>query len=213
MVKIVNKKGFTILEVVVAMMIFAIAVSSMISSMGEGAVLTYESKDIITAAYLAEERIFEIERKLEKDGYPEDDFEDKGEFEGEAFEKYTWIERIKKVEIPDDIATMTKLLMGGESEESADGLTTQNTQASTFISMISPIIQTIFDLFESSIREVEVEVLWEDESEDISSFILTTHMIDFSNLDKASGLEGLLSKFGNSSSKTTSESKTDSDTK
>ncbi len=209
MAKIVNKKGFTILEVVVAMMIFAIAVSSMISSMGQGAVLTYESKELITAVYLSEERIFEIERKLEKDGYPEDDHEEKGEFKGDAYERYRWIERVKKVEIPDDIATMTQLLMGGSEETETEGLTTENNQASSFITMIAPLIQTIFDLFESSIREIEVEVQWEDESGDTSSFILTTHFVDYSKLDQMSGLDGLLNKFGGSNDKSESESKTE----
>lgn len=215
-----NKKGFTLLEVIVAIMIFAIAVTSMLTSMGQGATLTYETKDYLKAVHLSEVKINEVERDIAKNGISEDNVENKGQFEDEAFEKFFWIERRKKIEIPDDLGMISSLFGGGGSsadEIGNDMSGTVNKEASTQSNMFGsfqPFIQTIMDLFESSIREIEVEVYWYNDDdynkENKNSFILTTHYIDLKKLDAVPNIGNLLNQLGGSSSKSSSSDKSES---
>ncbi len=172
----INKKAFSLLEVMVALAIIAIAVSSILTSMADGASIPHDSKKRLKAIDLSIIKLNEIERKLKKDGFKDQDIEEHGDFDDKDFKEYAWIARIKKIEIPDDIALLTKLFTG-----STDG-DDKNNPMSKFSGLLGGYIQTLKDTFEASIREVEIEVFWYyggKEEENKESFKLTTHLIDF----------------------------------
>lgn len=200
-----TNRGFTLLEVMVALMIFAISISSMLSSMSEGASLTYDSKDLLKAALLAEEVMQDVEIDLAKEGFSDETVENKGDFKGDGYERFYWIEKRKKIELPDDVGAMSKMF-GGDNE-----------QQQGVMSMLGGFIQTIMQIFESSIREIEVEVYWFDDDdereEDRNSFKLVTHVISLANMGKSTGLNNMLNALtGKSSSKSSSSSSSSSKT-
>lgn len=199
-----TKKGFTLLEVMVALGIIAISISSILTSMATGASLPYDSKQRFKAVDLSVMKLHDIERLLIKDGFKDEDVEEHGDFEDEDFREYSWIARIKKIEIPDDIAMLSKMFLGGGSDEDATAAEQQkNTKEAGMMSMFGSLIQMIKDTFEAAIREVEIEVYWYNggkEEENREKFVLVTHIIDFTALNKLPDLGAI---FGGATSKST----------
>ena len=76
--------GFTLLEVMVAMAIIAIALMAVLGSQSQSLSLASEAKFGTTAAFLAQGKMAEIEA-----GKPEDITSDSGDF-GEDFPGYRW---------------------------------------------------------------------------------------------------------------------------
>jgi len=180
-----NKKAFSLLEVMVALGIIAISISSILSSMAVGASLPHDSKRRMKAVDLSIVKLHEMERKIKKDGFKDQDYEENGQFEEKEFKEYFWVARIKKIEIPDDIAKLAEMLVGGKGEADENGRTQQRGGASNFIGMLGGFVQKLKDVFEESIREIEVEVYWyygAKEEENKEMFILTTHIIDFAKI-------------------------------
>lgn len=78
--------GFTLLEVMIAMTILALALTILLSSISSGVIYSGNSRDVITASFLAQEKMTELERKREMLAANSDE---SGQFEDE-FQKFSW---------------------------------------------------------------------------------------------------------------------------
>lgn len=186
-----NKKAFTLIEVIIALAILAIGISSILDSMAWDAIIPYEKRIRYRGVELAEIKLHEIEIDIMENGFPIDDIEKRGEFDDEELALYHWIDRRKKIELPDDIGMLSKLFLGSNEDENSN----QNNNVSRMMSMASYLLQMVKDVFEKSIREIEVEIYWYDgeiKKENKESFILTTHFIDFNQLGSLPNLSNLL---------------------
>lgn len=182
-----HKKGFSLLEVMVALAIIAISISSILLSLSNGASIPYDSKKRLKAIDLSVIKLHDIERLLKKDGFKDEDQEEHGDFDDKDFKEYHWIARIKKIEIPDDIAMLSKLFLGGGNDEDSNGKSS-NAKMKGMAGLLGGYIQTLKDTFEHAIREVEIEVYWYnggEEEENKEKFILVTHIIDFTKVKKS----------------------------
>ncbi len=191
-----NKRAFTLIEVIISLAILAIGVSAVLDSMANDAIIPYERRIRYRGVELAEIKLHEIEIDIAENGFPLDDVEKKGEFEEEELVKYRWIDRRKKIELPDDIALLSKFFLGSGNDD-------ENSQSnlSGMMGMAGSLLQMVKDVFEKSIREIEVEIYWyngEEIEENKENFILTTHLIDFNQLRLLPNLSNLLG--GSSSS-------------
>jgi general secretion pathway protein I len=95
-----NYCGFTLLEVMVAMAIIAIALTAVLGSQSQSVSLAGEAKFNTTAALLAQSKMAEI--RLKK---PEDLTSDSGDF-GEDFPGYLWQVTLSSVNL-DNIQDLT----------------------------------------------------------------------------------------------------------
>lgn len=97
-------RGFTLLEVLIAMAILAIALLVVIRAQNQGMLVSRYQEQQITAATLARMKMTEVELELEKNGFPGDEKESCGKFDEEleekAFEGYEYCWTLKKVELP-----------------------------------------------------------------------------------------------------------------
>ena len=198
-------KAFTLLEVMIALAIISISVSSILVSLSSGATIPYDSQKRIKAVDLAVIKLHDIERKLKKDGFKDEDQEEHGDFDEDEFKDFHWIAKIKKLEIPDDIAMLSKMFLGGGDEGDSTIEKQKNSREAGMMSMFGSFIQMIKDTFEDAIREVEIEVYWyygDEEEENKEKFTLVTHLINFQALNKLPDLNSVLggSKSGKSGS-------------
>lgn len=96
--------AFTLLEVMVAMAIIAIALTAVLGSQSQSVSLASESKFNTTAAFLAQGKMAEIEIKK-----PDDLSDDSGDF-GEDFPGYNWKLTIRDIgfDKPKDVSEHLK---------------------------------------------------------------------------------------------------------
>ena len=97
-----NKTGFSLLEVMIAISILAISLIILIDFQGDSMIVTSRAERINVSTMLARQRMadFEIEyeKNMKKNQFPEEKSEE-GKFE-EPYDDYAWNLTIKKVEIP-----------------------------------------------------------------------------------------------------------------
>src|SRR3989338_353934 len=94
--------GFSLLEIMVAIAILAVSTLVLIDFQGRNVVLAGRSEKYTLGAFLAREKIAEIQLNLEKDirgGVFPDDRSENGKFE-EPYENFSWKFVLRKVELP-----------------------------------------------------------------------------------------------------------------
>lgn len=113
-------RGFTLLEVMVALSILAIALVA-ISGITANA---YQSSDyargITVATLLARSKMIDIELELEKDGFPSQDKEMDGDFSDEGHPEVRWQASVREVEI--ELDRMLSEMLGSDPEASAEDM-------------------------------------------------------------------------------------------
>jgi general secretion pathway protein I len=86
----VNRRGFTLLEVVVAMAILSMALLA-IFDLNAGAVNSHAyAKRLTVATMLARSKMTDLEQDLYDKGFDTDDQEKSGDFKTEGWESFTW---------------------------------------------------------------------------------------------------------------------------
>ena len=99
-----GRPGFTLLEVMVAMAIIAIALTAVLGSQSQSVSLANEAKFITTAAFLAQGKMAIVETKK-----ADDLVDDSGDF-GVDFPGYTWEIKVQDVEFenPENVSDYLK---------------------------------------------------------------------------------------------------------
>ena len=100
-----SKRGFTLLEITIALAILATALVTLLAGINAGVLFSDRDRDFTIAAFLAQEKMSELEREPDKiaSGY-----DDKGEFKGEfkRFEYHMVIEPDENAEALADYAAV-----------------------------------------------------------------------------------------------------------
>ena len=155
-------RGFSLIEVLAAITILSgvLFASSRIIS----ASYIYASKvhNIYLGTELCRLKLHDVEEIINKDGLPEDETEEEGEFEEREYEGFRWKYSIKRVFIP----------LPDFSTDSDDG-----SYLDQSASMLSLAKGNIEDFFKERIRKLTVSVFWGEgikESEKVVFTILLT---------------------------------------
>ncbi len=147
------KKGFTLLEVMLALAVFGLAMTAIVGFNERGYMNEAKARRMTTAVGLASTKMtdaqLDIEKDISKGSFPEEKT-DEGEFE-RPFEDYKWKLEVRRVELPlpplgDEAGAATKQIM--------DIMKTQ---------------------ISDSIREIKLTISWK-EMEKEKSFSVVTHI-------------------------------------
>lgn len=87
-----GSRGFTLLEVIIAIAILAIALTSLFGSQSQSLSLAVEARFNVTASFLAQEKIAEYEAGLREF------VDDEGDF-GESFQGFTWRAEVQDADL------------------------------------------------------------------------------------------------------------------
>lgn len=155
------RAGFTLLEIMIALVILAGSILALLSAQG-GSFLASERAERLTAAtFLARQKMSEMQMEIEKDlaknKFPRDDTEETGDFD-EPFDDYRWKYIVTKVEIP---------LQEAGSEEGAHAL-------------VLSYVRSIMEQISEGVREIKLTVFWGDKDlpeEEQQSLDLVTHIV------------------------------------
>lgn len=100
------QRGFTLLEVFIAMAILSIAVLYMFDALVHSPDRANRAKLVTVATNLARTKMIDIEADLSKDGWDEFDDEECGDFNEDEYgnlTRFQWCARIDKIELPDSV--------------------------------------------------------------------------------------------------------------
>lgn len=150
--------GFTLLEVLVAVAILAVSLSSLLSSQMMSLQATRYARDISVAALLAEWQIVELETKTRREGFVSSDVEVEGDFSDQGWDQFEWACTIHFVELPD----YNQLVESKDQADEASGAKDDNMigagdQMFGALGMVWPMVKAAI---ENSIRKVTCTVTW-----------------------------------------------------
>jgi general secretion pathway protein I len=180
-------RGFTLLEVMLALSILAVALVGLLGRTTGNVRFTQESAMRGTAAALARGQMYEIEDQLLREGFQDLDQELEGDFQEQGWPQIHWEAAIEKVEIPgmEGMKAMqggTGEGEGGEGEaQGAGGMIGsilsmggmgglggggEGEDTSVDAAMISSQFEMFRQVLEASIRKVTLTLTWKVGHED-----------------------------------------------
>lgn len=117
-----GRGGFTLLEMMIAMAILAVSYVALMQAASMSMRLSTFGKQITLATFLAQGKMEQVEQTLTKEGFPDMDESEEGDFEEQGHAAFKWTLEINKVELPLAEA-FGQLLgnMGGDDEEGGAG--------------------------------------------------------------------------------------------
>ncbi len=200
------RRGFTLLEVMVALAIMALGFSVLSEAHGRAALATIDTRNVTMATVLARGKMLDVEFELKKDGFGDYDKVIEGDFTPEGHPQFKWIATSRKIEIPvgkiNEAAgagpDMMNMLTGGKGappgSPAAGGGGAAGGAGGMNMSMLTPILQTASDVIARSVREVTLEVRF-PEGGRLTNMKVVTHVVDdvklATELAKIPGMGGL----------------------
>jgi general secretion pathway protein I len=167
-----NERGFSLLEVMIAMAILAGALTWIVVGVSRNIKAENHAKLMTTANFLAREKMVDIEDDLYEKGFGEFEKEQSGQFDDKGFSRYTWRAIVDKVELPSAEQLQTVLsnaqqarqtLQGGGGDTNTQaqaGTSTSSNPLTAGASAISSQFGVIKDVLEQAIRRVTIKVGW-----------------------------------------------------
>jgi len=181
-------KGFTLLEVLVALAILAISVMVLIDAQTAAVKMREQGDEMIVGTLLARDVMTLVELRMEKEGFGELTISEEGDFREEeyldAFEDFHWEYEVSRVELDiGRILQMVNQLMGMAEDEGAVEDESMLTGGFSLDSLgLDPTMFT--DELSKYIRAVRVRVYWcEDGARDEGicgpdEVVLVTHIVN-----------------------------------
>ncbi|HWV38318.1 MAG TPA: prepilin-type N-terminal cleavage/methylation domain-containing protein [Vulgatibacter sp.] len=184
-----RSSGFTLLEVMVALAILALALTAIVGINGNAIRSHGYAKRVTVATMLARSKMADIESKYVEEGFTSEfDQVMEGNFEEEGWSDYRWKAEIVKPDI--DAANATALVemlveklvgdMSSLGSETSSGAPIPTPDMSGLAATYRPVIEgqvtTLVETMKQAVREVRLTVSWQ-EGAHTDSFDVVTHLV------------------------------------
>ncbi len=172
-----SQRGFTLLEIMIAMAILSISLLALYTSTGNSLRISGQAEATDNATQLARKKMTEILMSLDEDiargAFPEEK-EENGTFD-KPFEQYKWSYVIKKVEIP-VLKPPGEEAAGTVGEEKKEGAAGGEKTTAGLENAAANMAQMVTKKISESIREVKLTISWGDAEDDEEKVVITTHL-------------------------------------
>ncbi len=170
-----RERGFSLLEVMVAVAILSIALSGLTMTLSRAVRAANHARLMTTATFLCRQKLVETEDKFIVDGFTDEAGikEESGDFKEQIYQnanlgKYTWSRTIERVRLPaaaDMQQAATKMLQdrqqigGGSSAPTPPG-GAGGSSATSLSGGLGNMLGPVKEMLEQGIRRVTVRVMW-----------------------------------------------------
>lgn len=176
-----HAKGFTLIEIMIALAILSISLVSIYVAQGNSLRASGRAENIQTASMLARqkmtEKMLELQKDLDKGKFPDDQVNDQGTFDP-PFDRFRFEFQVRKVEIP--VIQAPGQDANGAPPPGAEGPTTSTGKEAGSANQAPAaaqqnLAQLVTKKISESVREITTKVIWE-ELEEEQSLTVTTHI-------------------------------------
>ncbi len=158
--------GFTLLEVMIALAILAMSLITLSNSYQNSVRAASRSRLMTVATLLARYKMVEVEDDLFKDGFSDFEEEETGDFKDEDFDRYTYVLKVDKVELPKSVNNQEATALMGSSTGGSSSSSSSGGSSSPLDmlggGMLSQSYDMIRKVLEKSIRRVQLSVKWKE---------------------------------------------------
>lgn len=194
--------GFTLLEVMVALAILALALTAIVGINGNAIRSHGYAKRVTVATMLARSKMADIESKYIEEGFTSDfDQTMEGNFSDEGWSDFRWKAEIVKPDIDAAnasalVETLAQKLMGDVGDLTAQaesgGAPVPTMDTSSITSMMGPMIEsqvnTLVETMKKALREVRLTISWKEGATE-DSFDVVTHLVVLAPAGQEGGSE------------------------
>jgi len=200
-----QRRGFSLLECLVAMAILVASLGILIETQAGAAVITMEAERVLLATDLANAKMNEALRYLEEEGFQNSEIHESGDFDDwgddasnlefkDTLEDYQWDFWISEIDLAlaGDIAGMASELQGsgvmggGGGGEGGPDLGSVGAGGANPLAGIGMSSEMITEMLTPYIREVRVRVWWgkdaEEAEESGNQVVIVTHQVNPSGI-------------------------------
>lgn len=176
-VKHAAPRGFSLLEVMVALALLALSFTALILVQGRATSLAAQAKNISIATQLARYQLAECKREAQKQISATTDVKLEGDFTELNFPDFKWECHAPKF----SMKAPTTADVEKKVKESAKKTNKVTGNEGTTASLSSPFISMITDSLSTSVRELAVIIRWTDNGVD-EEVRVVTHIIDLTSM-------------------------------
>ena len=191
------QRGFTLLEVMVALAILAVSLTALLGTQSSSVVLSRYITETSVATMLARGKILDLEHKLKKDGFDAfgEDTES-GNFGDEGHPEMKWEALIEKIEV-DESAVQSISQDAPQTREDVVGKLSENPQLQGMDlsninfnpGMIFTFLPTAIEMLGEKVRKCTLTVSWRDGNR-TRSLVLQTYFVQYEEFtEKPASLE------------------------
>ena len=168
-----NARGFTLLEVMIALLILTMALTALLGHEGVAIQMSDYSNRVSQANLLAHGKMLDVQHALIKDSIDVYDNCEDGDFRDEGFRRFKWKACAFKMEIGDGVAEqMTEQIMSmmagtfGFSIADMESMDPSQQKMVGQLQMAIGAVPTFLQQLEDKVRKVRLEVSWKDAVDD-----------------------------------------------
>lgn len=183
-----SERGFTLLEVLIAVAILAMSLTSLLASQMDSMRALRYANGLTLAAYLAEYQLIEIEWKVRREGWVRNDLEYDGDFGDLDHDEIRYECLVDFVEIPEFSAILNAQSDARAESDMGSGsmMMSAGGQAFGAAGMVWPMIKAAI---ENSVRKASCKAIWTDGLEE-HVVEVQTFWTDLNGLTSLPGMGG-----------------------
>jgi general secretion pathway protein I len=166
-----NQKGFTLLEVMIAVAIIGVGIGAILIAENNSLDTTFRAKRMTTVAMLAKNSLIEAERELEGKTFDESKKEASGTFDAPNAD-YQWERKIVEITFPN--------IMEGSGAATDGADASKSGPAEPIDANTEKVVKLATQFLSKSTREIQITIKWKDKGQD-QKFSVSQYWVDLNH--------------------------------
>jgi len=178
--------AFTLLEVMIAIALSALGMSTLFLAQARSLELSQQARNLSVATGLARMKLLDCEHDFRKKGFTAvSDYKENGNFSDDDYPEFFWECYAYKPDIPvADGGDISDGLLGKMASDAEAAGGPDNPMASVGVGMLSPVLAQVSTVIGDSVKEMIVIVRWKEGDEYWEELSVTTHLIDMAGMQQ-----------------------------